>query len=928
MPSALETLVKILKLEQSTGYKNTAVIGGLESYADNWAAGAHQQAKRPEHHQLVDEMAYHLRQYSALENPEARYESIKYMMGRIMGRIPAPPDLPPSTYIDEPYEAAGMFQADDAEEPEPAPPVEEPAAVEPAETGPYDTGEETEPEAEPGPAAAAGMNVGPSLKPASTPPMLQAQIETDEDEGEGGDDYDINDYFEFSPVAPQPSEIEHVEETLPTVLPTTPVPRKARREATWTPEEAEQRLADLQAPITVLHKVGAKMGEKLEQLGIRTIQDMIFSFPRRYDDYTRMRTLNRLRPGETVTVIAEVASIVKQQGRGGRPYLLLTVTDNTAEMQVTFFGQLWLQRQFKRGSQIVLSGEVALFRGKPIMTNPEWEMLERDTLHTRRIVPVYPLTKGLSARTMRRLMHQVVDEWSTRIPDYMPQSVLERASLADLGWSIRQVHFPESHDYLAHARTRLSFDELFLFQMGVMMNRRDWQAVPGQPLHVSDEWLDSFLSTLPYSLTGAQQRVLSDIRADLSRDVPMNRLLQGDVGSGKTVVAAAALAVAIQNGKQAALMAPTSILAEQHARSVGDLLRRSPGGEQIQVRLLTGNTSESEREEIYRGLAEGSVHVVIGTHALIQERVEFHDLGLAIVDEQHRFGVEQRGTLRGKGTNPHLLVMTATPIPRTLALTLYADLDLSIIDEMPPGRTPIDTRVLLPIERERAYSFIRSQLNQGRQAFIIYPLVEASEQNEDIGSAVEAYEQLKADQFAHYRVGLLHGRMKPAEKEAVMSAFAAHELDVLVATAVVEVGIDVPNASVMLIEDADRFGLAQLHQFRGRVGRGEYKSFCLLLAENPTPDAEQRLKAMEETTDGFRLAEIDWEMRGPGDLLGVRQSGMSQFRLSELMNPRLVELAQREVRTVFAEDPNLERPEHGLLSKRVRAVLDWRADVS
>lgn len=855
MPSALETLVKILKLEQDTGYKNTAVIGGLESFADNWQADAHRQARRPEHHQLIDEIVSYMRQYSTLEEADARHEAIKYMLGRIMGRIPAPPDLPPSEYAPPPE-----IESEDA--PNEAPEV---------------AAEDVQPET-------------------------------------AIDDYDDEPEEEAEPVPPPPAY--------------TPPRRSHRRREKLTLEEAQQRYVELQTPTTGLHRVGDKMSEKLSKLGIETLNDMLFTFPRRYDDYTRMRPLNQIAPGETVTVVAAVESITKKIGREGRPYLLVTLDDETNVLQVAFFGQPWLQRQFKRGSQVVLSGTADIFRGKLIMTNPEWEMLERENLHTGRIVPVYPLTKGLSARTMRRLMHQVIDTWSDRIPDYMPESVLERTGLVDLGWALSQVHFPDSFEALDTARQRLSFDELFIFQMGMLGNRREWQAVPGQPIQVSDEWLDQFIGTLPYTITEAQRRALGDIRGDIARDVPMNRLLQGDVGSGKTVVAAAAMAIAVYNGKQVALMAPTSILAEQHARTITGLLHQSPGGENIQVRLLTGNTGEADRQEIYAGLAEGWINVLIGTHALIQEGVSFSDLALAVIDEQHRFGVEQRGALRGKGTNPHALIMTATPIPRTLALTLYADLDLSIIDEMPPGRIPIETRVLQRVERERAYSFIKSQIARGRQAFIVYPLVETSEKLEEVGAAVDEYERLKDNIFAESRVGLLHGRMRPAEKDAIMTAFAAQEIDILVSTSVVEVGIDVPNASVILIENADRFGLSQLHQFRGRVGRGQHKSFCLLVAESATPEAEQRLKAMEETTDGFKLAEIDWAMRGPGDLLGVRQSGTSEFRLTEIMNPRWVELAQREARTVYAEDPLLENSEHSLLAQRIQSLLARRADIS
>ncbi len=844
MPSALETLVKILKLEQETGYKNTAVIGGLESFVEHWVQDAHQQAKRPEHHQLIDELEGYLRRYGEQDAPKARHEVVKYMLGRIMGRVPAPSDLPPSTYAQE-----------------------------------------------------------QSAAPSTTPPLTSEKRTP------------------ASPPSPR--------KTTPTatIAASAPFRPPRRRYAALEPQEAAERYAALQAPVTTLPRVGEKMAQRLEKLGIRTVADMLLYFPRRYDDYSKLRTLNRLRPGETVTVIAAVRSVAQRVATGKRAYLFVTVDDGTGLLNVAFFGQPWLQKQFKRGSMVVLSGKVELFRGQPTMTNPEWEMLERENLHVGRIVPVYGLTRGISARTMRRLVRQVVTQWATRIPEHLPLSVLERADLADLSWALQQVHFPDSFEALEYARRRLTFDELFLFQMEMQAQRRAWQSVPGQPLRVPDEWLESALAALPYTLTAAQRRALEDIRADLARDVPMSRLLQGDVGSGKTAVAALALGMAVRNGKQAALMAPTSILAEQHARTLADLLGRLPEGEQITLRLLTGRTSAAEREEIYAGLADGSVQVVVGTHALIQEGVQFHDLALAVIDEQHRFGVEQRAALRSKGTHPHVLVMTATPIPRTLALTLYADLDLSVIDELPPGRTPVETRVLTSLERERAYTFIRAQVERGRQAFIIYPLVETSEALQELGSATEQHERLQKEIFPDLRVGLVHGRMSPSDKEAVMAAFAAGELDILVATAVVEVGVDVPNANVILIESAERFGLAQLHQFRGRVGRGEHKSFCLLVNTSNAEEAAKRLAAIEATTDGFRLAELDWQLRGPGDLLGVRQSGMTRFRLAEQINPKLVELAQREARTVYAEDPQLQHDEHALLAQKLHGP-DQLAEIS
>jgi ATP-dependent DNA helicase RecG len=444
--------------------------------------------------------------------------------------------------------------------------------------------------------------------------------------------------------------------------------------------------------------------------------------------------------------------------------------------------------------------------------------------------------------------------------------------------------------------------------------------------------LQSFINAIfPFPLTGAQRRAIEDVRADLTKPVPMNRLLQGDVGSGKTAVATTMLGIALMNGKQAALMSPTSILAEQHYRGISAAFERMPAelmpreGKPV-IALLTGSISSSDRDAVYRGLADGSIDIVIGTHAIIQGGVEFNNLAVAVIDEQHRFGVEQRGALRSKGTNPHLLVMTATPIPRTLALTLYADLDLSIIDEMPPGRIPIRTRVIEPPQRERAYHFVETQLEEGRQAFIVYPLVEASDTIE-AKSAVESFEHLTQVFFRH-KVGLLHGRMKPAEKDEIMDQFRNHVFDVLVTTSVAEVGVDIPNASIIVIDGANRFGLAQLHQFRGRVGRGGHASYCLLVCDSLLPEARDRLVALEQTNDGFKLAEIDWQLRGPGDLIGTRQSGQADLKLLEQMKPELVELAQREAKTIFEDDPELTMPEHRLLRERIEQLTNARSDVS
>jgi ATP-dependent DNA helicase RecG len=496
--------------------------------------------------------------------------------------------------------------------------------------------------------------------------------------------------------------------------------------------------------------------------------------------------------------------------------------------------------------------------------------------------------------------------------------------------ALLQVHFPDSQEKLRAARERLAFDEIFYLQMGVLRQKRDWKSVDAKRFTVSDEWLDARLTSLPFALTSAQQNALKDIRADLESGRPMNRLLQGDVGSGKTVVAALAAAVIASNESQAAIMAPTSILAEQHYRSFKRLLADENGILQDgQIRLLVGDTPEAEKEAIRAGLAEGSIKIVIGTHAILEEPVAFQDLQFAVIDEQHRFGVEQRAALRTKGTNPHLLVMTATPIPRSLALTLYGDLDLSIIDEMPAGRQPVNTYVLRPQERERAFTLLRGQIQDGKQAFIIYPLIEESEKIE-ARAAVDDYETLSKEVFPDLKMGLLHGRMRPDEKDETMLKFRDQKYNILVSTTVVEVGVDIPNATVMLIEGADRFGLAQLHQLRGRVGRGSDQSYCLLIPTHEDATENERLRAMADSNDGFVLAERDLQQRGPGEFLGTRQSGYaSGLRMASITDVKLIEKARVQAQNLFEQDADLIRPEHALLAEAFgRFWGDGRGDVS
>jgi ATP-dependent DNA helicase RecG len=699
-------------------------------------------------------------------------------------------------------------------------------------------------------------------------------------------------------------------------------PRPPRAEA------AEGAIAGLDSSVTRLPGIKGGFAKRLANLGVETIGDLLTLYPRRYDDYRSLKTINQLEYGEEVTIIGTVWDTRARETRRGGAIITTTLSDGTSTIQATWFNQPWLADKLRPGDQIVISGKVDEYLGRLVFQSPEWEPLDKSLTHTGRLVPVYPLTEGITQKWLRSTMKRSVDYWCQRLPDHLPQVNRERLGLPPLDEAVRQIHFPDSWEALEIARRRLAFDEFLLIQLGVLRQRRQWRSQPGRPVAVDEGLLQGFIASLPFALTAAQQRVLQEIMDDLRQAVPMSRLLQGDVGSGKTVIALAAMLATAADGGQSALMAPTEILAEQHYRSIGQLLAYlSSDDPHYAVRLLTGSTPPAERDSIYQDIASGQSRLIVGTHALIQGAVEYNDLRLAIIDEQHRFGVQQRSALRDKGYNPHVLVMSATPIPRSLALTLYGDLDLSVIDEMPPGRQVIRTHWLPPLERERAYTFVRSQVEQGHQAFIICPLVEESEKIE-AKSAVEEHARLQEQVFPDLKLGLLHGRMKGEEKDAVMTRFRNGELNILVSTSVVEVGIDVPNATVMLVEGANRFGLAQLHQFRGRVGRGPYPSTCLLLADAASPDAEARLRAISETNDGFKLAEEDLKLRGPGEFFGTRQSGLPDIRLAKLGDTRLLEMARGEARTIFDEDPELGQPQHRLLARKLNDFWQVGTDLS
>ena len=683
----------------------------------------------------------------------------------------------------------------------------------------------------------------------------------------------------------------------------------------------------LDASVGRLQNVGSAFTKKLARLGILSVADLLYHYPHRYDDYSQLKTISQLVYGDEVTLLLTVCEAKTREARNKLRITNVLLADPTGTIQATYFNQPWLQQQFKSGRRIVVSGKVEQDLGHLTFKSPAWEPLSKELLHTARIVPVYPLTEGVTNRWLRRLINSVVEHWAPRVADALPEPIRKRENLYDINTALRQVHFPTSFEEMERARQRLALEEFLWIQLGVLRQRRKWREQPGRALHFDSQIQQEFLGSLPFKLTGAQLRVMNEILGDIQQPRPMSRLLQGDVGSGKTIIAAASILTAIANGTQAALMAPTEILAEQHFKTLSRLFANPIGGKTIRVERLIGSMKDREKLAVRERLAKGEIDVIVGTHALIQEDVEFQELALAVIDEQHRFGVEQRGMIRGKGYNPHLLVMSATPIPRTLALTIYGDLDLSIIDEMPPGRQEIKTRWLGARERERAYAFIRNQVKAGRQAFVICPLIEESE-SIDAKAAVEEYERLGTQVYPDLRVGLIHGKLKPSDKDAVMTAFAGHEIDILVATSVVEVGIDVPNATVMLIEGADRFGLAQLHQFRGRVGRGAHQSYCMLLAEKSGSTSDERLKVIESTQDGFLLAEEDLKLRGPGEFFGTRQSGLPDLKIAKLSDVRILDEARRIAQEIFDVDPNLQLPEHRLLGERVNEFWKTKGDLS
>jgi len=686
--------------------------------------------------------------------------------------------------------------------------------------------------------------------------------------------------------------------------------------------EAPLTLADFaERPVDALKGVGPKKAAALDHLGITNLLDLLTWYPRRWLDRTRQSTIGELEEGEQATLLVRVERVKVRRTRNGKAIVEVRVTDGTGGLTVPYFNQPWMERKFRVGQELVLFGRMDTYRGARQLKDP---VLDEVGDETGRIVPVYPQAGGLTSREFRDWIAETLRRSTARgIADPVPAAVLDRHDLVDRATAMTEIHRPDTMGDVGRARRRLVFDELFRVQIALVRRKRELEATTSGVDHdLSGELVRAFHQRLPYPLTGAQERVIGEIEADLARPHPMHRLLQGDVGAGKTVVAVSALLMAVQGHHQGALMAPTEVLAEQHHLGLRDLLADLTvpddttlmGERPLRLELLTNRTTGAERKRILEGLADGTVDLVVGTHALIQDAITFGSLGVVVIDEQHRFGVEQRAALRDAGAGdavPDVLVMTATPIPRTAAMTVYGDLDVSVLDELPPGRTPVTTEWVRVTEGELAlgtpelWQKVRDEVAAGRQAYVVCPLIEESDKLQ-VASAEQTWEALSGGELAGLEVGLLHGRVTPAEKEQTMERFRSGALEVLVATTVIEVGVDVPNATVMVVLDADRFGIAQLHQLRGRVGRGADRSWCFLVGQGLTEEGTTRLEAMVRTGDGFELAQVDLELRGEGTLFGERQKGRNDLKLASLRRDgQWVVVARSEAERLLDEDPAL-----------------------
>lgn len=674
---------------------------------------------------------------------------------------------------------------------------------------------------------------------------------------------------------------------------------------------------DLDTNVQYVKGVGPYMAKVLSKINIFTLRDLMFYFPREWEDRRKIDSIALLNPGQPCLIKGKLKKVKQNRTRRGFSITKALVSDGTGEIYVSWFNQQFLKKALDKsiGKEILISGkaEINAYSNKFEISARDYELLDGDGEERQKIVPKYPLTSGLYQKRIRTITKNVVQNCSTVLSDPLPNALKEKLQLIPLKDAVFNIHFPRSMEEIDISRKRLAFDDLFFLQLMLALRRRKIRLDgKGIAFKVDQEIINDFENSLPFKFTNAQKKVMDEIKNDMSSSKPMSRLVQGDVGSGKTVLAAEAAAIAVKNGYQAAIMAPTEILAQQHYDKIGKLLKPL----KIKVMLLTSGEKKADKDELKAKIAAGENIVVVGTHAIISENVIFSNLGLAVVDEQHRFGVNERTSLREKGINPDLLVMTATPIPRSLALTLYGDLDRSIIDEMPPGRTPVITKYVPEKSRKQMYEFMREKMKEGRQVFVVCPLIEESEKL-DLSAAKKVSKEL-AEIFKEYKVRLLYGKMKSDEKEKIMKDFSLNKIDLLVSTTVIEVGIDIPNATIMVIEHVERFGLSQMHQLRGRIGRGANQSYCFLCGKPATFESKERVKVMVETTDGFKIAEADLKLRGPGEFMGTRQSGLPEFKMADIVrDEQIMRTARKAAFDLVLEDPKLEKEENRLMKKEV-----------
>jgi ATP-dependent DNA helicase RecG len=715
----------------------------------------------------------------------------------------------------------------------------------------------------------------------------------------------------------------------------------------------------LNTSVQYIKGVGPKRAEFLNRMGLFTVTDVLYNLPRRYEDRSSFTPISKIVIGQHHTLKGKVLTFGLKKTKKGTSIFQVAVGDNTGVIYAMWFNQPFVKRYFKVGQAIILYGKVDMY-DVPVISQPEYEIIDEeedgeDSAHIGRIVPIYQLTKDISQRFIRSLMKMVIEKYFRFLPDILPTKIRARNRLVDIGFAINNIHFPASNDNLKRAHHRIVFEEFFILQCAIALKRKNLKVETGLSHKTEGDLIEAFKKSIPFQLTKGQLEAMKQIENDMKNPKPMNRLLEGDVGSGKTVVAAYALVLTVQNGHQGVIMVPTEILAEQHFLNLSKYL--VPLG--INIALLIHSISDSEKERAKQQIREGQIDIVVGTHALIQEGVEFKSLGLCVIDEQHKFGVTQRDILRKKGLNPDVLIMTATPIPRTLALTVYGDLDISVIKELPPGRKPVTTYWVEDEKRDEVYDFVKEQVKEGRQAYIVYPRIYGTDEDssfviarslkgdeaiskKEIASlvpaglarndvpkaATEMYERFKNEIFKDLKVGLMHGDLTPDIKDKVMASFKKGDIDILVSTVVIEVGIDIANASLMIIENAERFGLAQLHQLRGRIGRGAYDSYCILLSNPRTEDAKKRLKAITETVDGFAIAEEDLDIRGPGEFFGTKQHGLPEIKFGNIVTDmEIMEQARKEAFEVIKADPALDAHENRLLKENLYNRFKGRVDL-